>query len=644
MAGTKIWRTFYLFLLLLVHSTHSAPGSKIKHIIVLMEENRSFDHFFGWYPGVNGLTGKEYNQVNTSDPNSDKIFVTKTQPWIAPCDPDHSTIATAVKVFGHEAVLKNDTTNPTMCGFVEWEGLIGHRSTNYCAVMEMLTPEHLPVATALAEEFVMFDRFFASHPGPTNPNRLFALTGTSAGLTETGPWYHNINGKFFPQKSFFDQLEEEGLTWRNYFNDTPWELFLEKLAHSPDNLMPMEQFFVDASEGTLPSYAWINPRSGMNLTLMQGSNDDHPDHDVALGEQFYKDIYEALRASPQWEETLFIITFDEHGGYYDHVPTPMGIPPPGDGETSYPDANVEFNQLGVRIPTLLISPWIPKGLVLSEPPAAQKPEPNSEYSLTSIMATARILLGMKSPPLTKRDAWSATFEQVFNLSAPRTDCPMHLPSAPPPSPGFDVKKELAMPVNGIQEQIMTVHAHLAGVHYPHHIQHQGKVSQWMQDHLRIHVDKTKEWKQSKLGGEFQLYLNDTRWSGFTEVNWKMCRNASFPFVTFQIGNNSCLSYNQTTSIVLVTSCYPSASVSFNRDPAQQWIWDTDGRVRAFAAPNLCLTNDMPRGDMAVYVRPCVANDVTQYWSWSGDYNPGDVMGQLNYGADIYVLGLAYPQN
>ncbi len=115
--------------------------------------------------------------------------------------------------------------------------------------------------------------------------------------------------------------------------------------------------------GNLPSFAWINPRSGINVTSMEGSNDHHPDHDLALGEAFYKDIYEALRNSPQWNETVFIITYDEHGGYYDHVPTPLNVPPPGDVIKSYPDEGVLFDRLGIRIPTLIISPWVSKGWV-----------------------------------------------------------------------------------------------------------------------------------------------------------------------------------------------------------------------------------------------------------------------------------------
>ena len=179
-----------------------------------------------------------------------------------------------------------------------------------------------------------------------------------------------VPGKLFPQRTFFDQVNEAGKTWKNYYNDTPWELFLESIAHNPEHVAPLTQFYQDAENGELPSYAWINPRAGvvwrvracwrhiratcfqvfppcvdsihhaavarcfhpvliqfvmsglrclythmcegMNVTTGQGSNDQHPDHDVALGEALIKDIYESLRASPQWNETLFIVTCVMH--------------------------------------------------------------------------------------------------------------------------------------------------------------------------------------------------------------------------------------------------------------------------------------------------------------------------------------------
>eukprot|EP00026_Physarum_polycephalum_P003783 Phypoly_transcript_03797.p1 GENE.Phypoly_transcript_03797~~Phypoly_transcript_03797.p1 ORF type:complete len:683 (+),score=121.11 Phypoly_transcript_03797:78-2051(+) len=645
---------FLLVVILSHHLVVSAPSTKslagpIKHVIVLMEENRSFDHFFGWYPGVDGLTGEEYNLVNQSDPNSKKIFIDKLAQNVAPCDPDHSTPATTAKIFGIPDTMKNDTSDPTMSGFVEWEYIRGNENTNYCAVMSTFTPAELPVMSALASEFVLMDRFFCAHPGPTWPNRLFTLSGTSAGLTETGTWFEDKVGQLFPQPTIFDQVASEGLSWKQYFNDTPWELMLASLAHNPTFVQPMEQFYIDAATGNLPNFAWINPRSGINISLAQGSNDDHPDHDIALGEQFYKDIYEALRASPQWNETLFIITFDEHGGFYDHVPPPMNVPPPDD-IPSYPDPGVEFNRLGIRIPTLLISPWVPKGLILTEPPEPQKPAPNSEYTLTSIIATTRKLLGMTTGPLTKRDAWSATFEQVFNLTEPRTDCPMHTPAPPPPAVGYSPENEAAMPINGLQEYIMTVHANIMGEQFPSHIKTQGQMAEWAQGKFYEHADLTQKWKDSKeqnwkgVKGEpvdnLQVIVAPDKHPGWISVDWVYNENSSVPYITLSITtNNWCMDYNTTTMTVGVSVCYPSPSPSTNRDSTQQWVWGNDALVRPYAYPDLCLSTSIEQGDPGTYLRPCNYDDVAQHWAWQGGEIPaiGKESGSVGWGP--YSVGI-----
>ena len=142
---------------------------------------------------------------------------------------------------------------------------------------------------------------------------------------------------------------------------------MESVAHSPQHSQPLSQFFSDARDGSLPSFSWINPSSGINMTTGIGSNDQHPDHDIAAGEQLQKDVYEAVRASPSWNETLLIITYDEHGGFFDHVPTPLNVPPPGDGYASYPDKAFPFDRLGIRVPTLLISPLLSVCLSPSHP-------------------------------------------------------------------------------------------------------------------------------------------------------------------------------------------------------------------------------------------------------------------------------------
>jgi len=169
----------------------------------------------------------------------------------------------------------------------------------------------------------------------------------------------------------------------------------------------------------------------------------------------YKDVYEALRNGPGWNDTLFVLTYDEHGGYYDHVPTPTQSIPNPDGRLCT-DPPFNFTRLGVRVPTLLISPWVAKGHVEHAPPNASKPSSNSEYEATSFLATMRKLLGWGNAPLTKRDAWSATFEHLIATSgSPRTDCPTSLPepARPPPTPE-ELRQEGAMPLNGLQRALL----------------------------------------------------------------------------------------------------------------------------------------------------------------------------------------------
>lgn len=169
------------------------------------------------------------------------------------------------------------------------------------------------------------------------------------------------------------------------------------------------------------------------------------------------------------------MTYDEHGGFYDHVPPPTGIPAP-DAEPSQPDKGFLFDRLGVRIPTILVSPWIKRGTVISGPPAVQKPKPNSEYELSSILATARKLLGVGGSPLTARDAWAATFEHAIGDTI-RGDCPLSLPDPPPPATD-KIAAEAAMPLHQLQTHTIEVLARLNAVDPPR-IASQGEVNPWV---------------------------------------------------------------------------------------------------------------------------------------------------------------------
>jgi len=435
-------------------------NTPIEHVVVLMEENRAFDHMLGWYPGVNGLKGNETNLVNTSDPSSDRVTVGKTSPYVGPFDPDHSTPATTDKIFGQDC-LARDCNEPTMSGFVEFE-TARHGEDAAKSVMNMFTPDRVPIMSTLAQEFAVFDRFFCSHPGPTFPNRLFHLMGSSKGDTETKVW--DPNSTLYTGRTVFDIVEEAGHDWAYYYADAPLEMaMVEKLTFHPGKIHGWERFKKDIAEGSLPAYSYVNPRWFVNLTSLEGSSDQHPDHDVRLGEALMKEVYEDLRASPKWNSTLFVITYDEHGGFYDHVPPPMNVPTPDDFP-SFPDKNFKFNRLGVRIPTLLISPWIPKGTVISEPLDGEKPQENSEFDLTSIISTVRKMFapsGSDIQPLTRRDAWSATFEdRLTQLSAPRTDCPTTLPDAPKSLGQKDALREAAQPLNDLQVDIVAAYENL----------------------------------------------------------------------------------------------------------------------------------------------------------------------------------------
>ena len=426
------------------------PQDKIKHVVVLMEENRSFDHMCGFFPGVDGLKGTEYNLLNVSDPNSKKIHVNNTSPYIAPLDPNHDCAPTTDKLFGGTHGLQPSAhAVPTMDGFAQFEG---QHHKDVSSILNMFTPERLPILSTLAAEFNLFDKYYCSVPGPTWPNRLFQLLGTSMGDTKTSHW--NKHGILYGGKTIFDLFEEAGYDWKFYFHDIPLEAtIVKKLFTSPGHLHRMSTFKKDAAEGTLPTFSYINPRWFVDPIHFVGANDQHPDHHVANGELLMKEVYEILRAGKGWNNTLFIITYDEHGGFYDHVPTEEAPAP--DDIASFPDEGFGFNRTGLRVPTLLISPWVEKGKVIGAP----ENQGDSQYELTSIIKTMREMFGL-GEPLTKRDAWAASFADQF-LDTPRTDCPMTLPDAPKVDTK-DFLREALQPLNDLQQDIVSAVARLRG--------------------------------------------------------------------------------------------------------------------------------------------------------------------------------------
>ncbi|XP_074592867.1 non-specific phospholipase C1-like [Curcuma longa] len=392
---------------------HEIKGP-IKTLVILVMESRSFDHMLGWLrteggrADIDGLTGRESNRLNAS---SSEVFVPFGASHVD-SDPGDSFQAIGEQMFGSEDA---SSVPAPMVGFAQQPQSMGDGMAS--TVVRGFTPEDVPVYAALSEEFAVFDRWFASVPASSQPNRFYVHSATSHGA------FSNVRRDLvqgFPQKTIFDSLDNEGLSFGVYYQNIPSVFFfksLRKLKH----LVKFHRFKIafkqHAMLGRLPNYVVIEQHY-FDTQLS-------PAHDVVRGQRLVKEVYEALRASPQWNETALLITYDEHGGFYDHVSTPAtGVPNP-DGIIGPDPFYFKFGRLGVRVPTILVSPWINKRTVIHEP---KGPKQDSQFEHSSVPATVKKLFNLKSNYLTKRDAWAGSFESYFYLrKTPRTDCPEKLP-------------------------------------------------------------------------------------------------------------------------------------------------------------------------------------------------------------------------
>jgi phospholipase C len=285
-------------------------------------------------------------------------------------------------------------------------------------ILYYFKPNKLPVLTTLAREFAVFDRWFASIPGPTLCNRAFAHYGTSFGHVGMELFY--VSTKY---KSIYQRLLDAGHTSKlYYFDQTSSSLeVINLLKDQPKVFGTYDQFLDDCARGTLPEYSFVEP----NYSDHEGdggmliASDQHPDHHVREGERFIASIYEAIRKNrPLWESTALLITYDEHGGIYDHVPPPA-CPPDGfvaqpkDTKTGKPFL---FDRLGVRVPAILVSPFVAKGTVVDD---------GRVFEHASIPATATnwLLPGFDNTQRSPREAAASTFLDLLTLPTARTDAP-----------------------------------------------------------------------------------------------------------------------------------------------------------------------------------------------------------------------------
>lgn len=428
---------------------------QIKNIVFLMLENRSLDNLLGWlyehdrpenvHPrgssgDYDGLQKGKYFNPRPNNPDqfvpvvkiSDVLWkeirnnqwgIPYYDPWEAlkayPNDPRqlfNNWQGVMNQFYGDATIIPGlpvtKNGHPGMQGFLQdyydsrmitWQG---------DDILWTYGPEQLTTINSLARNFAVSDRWFCSLPSETNPNRAYSLCGTSLGQEDNGPWYL-LSNPHVPQQydtdTIFNRLTTLGKSWKLYYSDV-WandvsytEYTFPRIPHGYST--KIDSFYQDARDGKLPEFSYIEPTwTGIGTD----GTDYHPPSFVGAGEEFLLNVFTALRNSPQWKDMLFIVTFDEHGGTYDHVPPPGTAINP-DGQVS--ENGFKFDQFGARVPTLLISPYIAKETVFRS-----ENGPDEPYDHTSFIKTILMWAGMKQEDiqLFKRVDNAPTFEGVLS--------------------------------------------------------------------------------------------------------------------------------------------------------------------------------------------------------------------------------------
>jgi phospholipase C len=430
-------------------------SDKIEHIVVLMLENRSFDSMLGGLyaksSAFEGLSGNESNplsdrpdvQVWCNDATDNASMSVPTP------DPGELWIDINMQLFGLGGSPGNDA--PLMNGFVNnYVRQTDNPRADYRpeSIMHYYTPEQVPVISQLAKQFAVCDQWFASAPCQTWPNRFFLHTGTAGG-------YENNSPAHFPylMNTVFNRLNEAGKSWGIYYHDFPQTLTLTNLWPHLAHFHFFDDFKTDAKNGTLPAYSFIEPRYFPDLKL---PNDQHPPHNVGMGEELIADVYNAVRSSPNWQKTLLIITYDEHGGCYDHVAPPLAVPP--DNSNPQPFG---FDRYGVRVPAVLVSPFIAPGTILRAVPdgSVSHDGPPYPFDHTSVIATVRKCFSLGGP-LTNRDAVAPDLESVLNLDTADNNGPAAVTPLAYAVSDTELQAALNAPLNGFQKAMHEAATHL----------------------------------------------------------------------------------------------------------------------------------------------------------------------------------------
>jgi phospholipase C len=436
---------------------------QIKHVVVLMLENHSFDHMLGWLyeetPPPNGqqYEGLNWNLWNPLDnidadgkPFIEKVPIEKNgqykekygKPIPNPVDftlpnPDPGE---GYRDTNHQLFLKYDIGSlyppaPINFGFVQnYQNAMlygvytyGDAPTDPRHIMKCYTPEQTPVLSELARSFAVCDHYHCSVPSQTIPNRDFIHAATSTGHVNNSPiaacdartifnqiqdaidgGRTELSWGIFGNNDYTSSKDAKGKFGDNHFSLT--RLIMTQLQDSSydDNFDTLDNFKKRCKTGDLPSYSFLEPNYGGDY-----QNDQHPPADIRPGEQLIADIYNAIKTSKAFNETLFIITYDEHGGCYDHVAPPEATNPYSDNRPG--QEGFRFNRFGVRVPCVVVNPYIVKGLIA-------RPSGYVPFDHTSVIKTVQTCFQLEGS-LTERDKAAPDFSCLLGLTTPRTDFP-----------------------------------------------------------------------------------------------------------------------------------------------------------------------------------------------------------------------------